>query len=217
MERFNKRFNDLTDKFLETIKEFTPKIFAYDPAIAQPDMAFGSIADPADIRLRIGGATERGVNYVSAITDPAYALKTEIWLIGPDLNELSSGAPYGRVTLVKIDDTDFTSRQLYNYLVDLTLVKQKVRPRGFSVDYIEAARFERVSVSGKELDQGLRFANIGASYIRKFLEKERVSAVTEIFLTDPAYDFDAAEALKQKENGQVLAVRANTLKPGNFR
>jgi hypothetical protein len=217
MERFNKRFNELTDKFLKTLESFTPTVFAYDPAKAQPDMEFGSMADPADIRLRIGGGTERGVNYVSVVTDPAYALKTEIWLIGPDLNALSSGAPYGRVTLVKMDDTDFTSRQLYNYLVDLTLVKQKVRPTGFNVDYIEAARFERASVSGKELDRGLRFANIGASYIRKFLEKDRVTAVTEIFITDPAYDFDAAEALKQKENGQFLAVRANTLRPGNFR
>ena len=63
------------------------------------------------------------------------------------------------------------------------------------------------------MQKGISLANIGACYARHYKRDPHVEAVTEIFVTDPAYDFSRAEAMGGKVQKAMITMRAHSTVP----
>lgn len=213
MNSFDVLFNNIIAQTRAAFDGMEARVWAYDavrpwPA-AEGALSFGAAA-PA---LEIGGSVRRGVNYLCATGDETAAVGDEILLYGPDLGELRGEAPYGRITLVKLAGSELEERQLFNAMMDTDVMKHRVSPEGFTVAYAEGGRYEIAKISRAALDRGVSFANIGASYIQRYKSAPHVVAVTQIFVTDPAFDYAAAEALGARVQKAMMALRAHSSLP----
>lgn len=213
MENFDVLFNDIIAKTRATFDGLTPRRWEYDAVHPWPAAVEANLLGGSDNALALGGSLRRGVNYLCATADGRQEIRDEILLYGPDLREIQGEAPYGRITIIKLHGDTLDERQTFNAILDTDVLKHRVAPQGFAVDYAEGARFEIVRVSREALKQGISLANIGASYIERYRTAPHVAAVTEIFITDPAYDFAAAEALGARTQKTMIALRAHSTLP----
>lgn len=213
MENFDDLFNDIIAKTRASFDGLTARRWEYGAVHPWPAADGADLLGGVDSALELGGSLRRGVNYLCATADESQEIKDEILLYGPDLGEIRGEAPYGRITIVKLHGGGLDERQTFNAMLDTDVLKHRVAPQGFAVDYAEAGRFEIVRVSREAMKQGVSLANIGASYIERYGTAPHVAAVTEIFITDPAYDFAAAEALGARMQKTMMALRAHSTLP----
>jgi hypothetical protein len=217
MKMYDQQFNDIVTKALDSFGDRTPRVWEYSPELQWPASDGPNMTDKSGAALEIGGALRGGANFVCATADPEYELKDQILLYGPDLSEIRGDTPLGRITVLKLDDEGLEERELFNIMVDMDMVKHHVQPDGYTVDFIQAARYEIAHISEKALRDGISFARVGACYIAGFKKNPRIKAVTEIFITDPTYDFGSSELVAKKMKSMLFAMRAHCTVPTQLR
>lgn len=210
---FDGQFDDIMQKTRDSFAGMEPRAWAAAEAEPWPDAAGANIMGGFDAALEMGGSLLRGASFLCATTNPDADIDDRVVLYGPDLGELGARSPYGRITLMKLRGEGLGERDMFNAMLDLDISKHRVDPAGFAISYPEASRYEAVKVSRGALRDGVSFANIGASYIRRYKLDSRVLAVTEIFVTDPAYDYEAAEELGRRVQKTMVAMRAHSIMP----
>ena len=214
MGTFDALFKYIIDETLKSFEGMDGRAWEYAQLQPWPGSEGGNILrGGGNTVLEMGGSLRHGAHYLCATTDENADVADRVMLYGPDLSELRGEAPYGRISIVKLCGDGMDDRQIFNAMLDLDVSKHRVDPDGFAVGYQEAARYETVKVDADALRKGLSLANIGACYIERYKMDKRVLAVTEIFVTEPAYDFAAAEERGRRVQKAMVTMRAHSMMP----
>ena len=121
----------------------------------------------------------------------------EVWLIGPDLNEIKGDCPFARIVLFSIQDVG-EADEAYRALQDIEFVRYHVYPEGYMIRALSEDSREQVRVRRSAIRDGISFRSVGFDYIRKFKTNENVRGVRVIFITDPAIDYKALKETARK-------------------
>jgi len=217
VQPYDRIFNDIIDRTYSMFEGMTPTRWDYDPEKAWPQNEKPNLTDRNNIAVEIGGALAGGLNYNCPTGDPEEEVEDCILLYGPDVKGLKNGDPFGRITVVKMSDEGLDERGLFNQIMDINLLKHHVQPKGFTLDQIQAQKFEIVRLDKSVVNEGISFENIGANFISAYKQHPAVLGVTEIFITDSTFDFDVMAAVCKKAKTALLGLRARCINPGNFR
>lgn len=158
------------------------------PVGSEREMIFRS-----DMAYELGGSSTFAKGQTVLTDDTCVVPENEIFLLGPDLHEISGDNPYARLTIVRIKDDAMMGDgdKLYSAIQKIEFVRYHVHPSGYMMRVSAASDTEGVRISRDSLDKGLDFATVGSMYIEKLLENPNVEAVKMIFITKPDFTYES--------------------------
>ena len=211
MGKFDVLFNDIITQTRASLPSNGGEHREYSSLTAWPqaELCLGG----GDAALELGGSLHGNASFLCATTDENAEITDWVELYGKDLGDMRDSSPYARITLVKLCGDGMGEREVFNAMLDLDISRHKVDPEGFAINYEQAARYEAAKVSRAALDRGISLFSIGACYIEHYKKDPRVRAVTEIFVTDPDFDYAAAEALGRRVQKAMVTMRAYGIAP----
>lgn len=171
--------------------------YPYCPDRAWAETAGFEMVMQRDAAYELGGSGKPSVGFTCVTTDPGLVGRDEILVYGKDLGELQQDAPYARIALVLVGDIesdDDDTTQTLSAIQAIDFVKYHVYPKGFMMRASGQTHREQVRISREAVQQGISFAAVGSSFLRKYHQDANVRAVKLIFVTDPAVDFAGLQA-----------------------
>ena len=149
----------------------------------------------ADMAYELGGGTHPAVSAMAVTADETFVGEDEVYLLGPDLSEITEDRPYARIALVRVDaDGLGDGNALYNAIRKIEYVRYHINPRGYMTRISASNGREPVRVSREALQDGLGFARVGKLFLEKYHENPNIKAVKLIFITDPEFDYKGLAA-----------------------
>lgn len=166
-----------------------------------PEAGTENLVFRQDMAFELGGADSRTPALgATAVTERAdFAPADEILLLGPDLPQIKADAPYARLALVRMaPGTEERSGALYGAVKKVEFVRYHANPVGFMTRVSLINGRESARVSRRALADGLDFGAVGRLMLRQYHKNPDIAAVRLVFITDPAFDFDALKALTRQ-------------------
>lgn len=215
MVQYDRLFDTIIKRTNALFEGMTPTVWAYDEKDVLDNTTEVMLIQKEGIR--IGGSLPGGANYTIPTGDTSLGIEDQILLYGPDLDAVADGAPYARFTFLVLNDEGLTEIQLFNMILDLHNSKHHVRPEGLFVDNTQAGKYEILFLTDDLRKKGISFRQLGSSYIAEQKKNPRVLNVKQVFVTDPAFDFDEANRIRRQNQTYQIAMRAHSVMPTGFR
>lgn len=150
----------------------------------------------SDMAYELGGGTHLAVSAMAVTADTSFVEEDGVYLIGPNLGEISSDTPYARIALVRVDaDGMGDGNALYNAIRKIEYVRYHINPKGYMTRISASNGREPVRVGKEALSEGLDFAKVGKLFLDKYHENPHIQAVKLIFVTLPEFDYKSLGTL----------------------
>ena len=176
-----------------------------------------------DMAYELGGGSLPAYSGL-AFTSDAF-MRDEIVVCGPDLPQLKGDSPYGRLTVLRVDDSAWTDNaQAYRVMRRLDYTRYHVYPKGFFMRISAAANREPVRVGREALRSGLNFEQVGRLFLDAYHKHPEVLGVRILFITEPDFPYEefgeavrimdsVTESLNEIFNNVIMDCAACKLKP----
>ncbi|MDO4810393.1 MAG: carbon monoxide dehydrogenase [Eubacteriales bacterium] len=186
-------YHPIIRKVAEQVGFSTPRVFPYDPAKAWTDTGNFELVMLRDAAYELGGENKPAVNFTCVTTSPQLVNKDEIFVYGPDLNELKADSAYARITLLRVGDIESDdendTEQAFRAIQDMDFVKYRVFPKGYMIRTSSESNREQVRISKESIRDGITFEKIGNRFIRQYKENPNILNVKLLFITAPDADY----------------------------
>ena len=215
MVQYDRLFDAIIKKTNALFEGMTPTVWEYD----ENDILENSneVLLLEQDGINIGGSLPGGVNYTVPTGDTSLGIEDQVLLYGPDMSEVKDGAPYGRITLMVLNDEGLSEIQLFNTILDLQNSKHHIHPQGIEESNFQAGKYEVLFISRDVQKKGISFRQLGNSYIAEMKKNPRVLNVKQVFITDPNFDYDEANRIRRQNQTYQIAMRAHSVMPTGFR
>ena len=159
--------------------------FPFDRSRIWKDRGESELIMRRDAAFELGGQGQPSVNY-TCVTTSGLITEDEIYVYGPDLQEIRADVPFAKIVFLETEDLGETEdeEKAYRTIRNIEFVRYHVFPVGYMVRVSAQSNEEQVRVSRKVRDAGIRFAYVGGTYIRKYKALPEVKHVRIIFVTD---------------------------------
>ena len=159
--------------------------FPFDRSRIWKDRGESELIMRRDAAFELGGQGHPSVNY-TCVTTSGLITEDEIYVYGPDLQEIQADVPFAKIVFLETEDLGETEdeEKAYRTIRNIEFVRYHVFPVGYMVRVSAQSNEEQVRVSRKVRDAGIRFAYVGGTYIRKYKALPEVKHVRIIFITD---------------------------------
>lgn len=138
----------------------------------------------SDMAYELGGGTFQAVSAMAVTCNDEFVNTDEIFLIGPDLNEIKEDIPYARIAIIKVaEDSLGDGNALYNAIRKIEYVRYHINPEGYMTRISASNNREPVRVGKEAIEKGLDFAKVGKLFIDTYHENKNIEAVKLIFIT----------------------------------
>ena len=177
---------------LEQLAGRPARSYAYSQSRAWKDSGASELVMQRDAAYELGGDDKPAGNFSCVTGDASLVEKDEIVVIGKDLNEIGSSAPFARLAFVLIDDIkveEGDTEPLFRAIQDIDFVKYHVFPEGYMVRTSAENNREQVRISKKAKAAGISFERVGCDYIAQYKRDPNIRAVKLVFITDPSLDY----------------------------
>ncbi len=156
----------------------------------------------ADMAFELGGGTLPAVSAMGVTASPELVPAEEVYLLGPDLNDIKADQPYARIALVRVaEDSLGDGNVLYNAIRKIEYVRYHINPEGYMTRISAKNSREPVRVATQAIKNGLGFAQVGKLFLDTYHENKNIEAVKLIFITAPDFDYKSlSEQAKHLED-----------------
>ncbi|MGN0527829.1 MAG: hypothetical protein ACI4IE_01750, partial [Eubacterium sp.] len=135
-------------------------------------------------------------------------------VLGEDLNEISSGRSFARISIASIDDVE-DEQKAYNLIKKIEYVKYHYFPKGYMMRTSSSSFKEVVRLSKQAIADSISFEKVGNLLIGKYLGNKSVKSVKIIYVTDKNFDFSSLKKIAAK-NSEVLKALNHVMNSVNF-
>ena len=172
-----------------------------------PDAGSNMVLFQNETAYELGGEGLPAVSSV-ALTDQAHFVpEDEVWLLGPDLNEISADNAFARIAFLRVNEDDMGSGDaLYRTIRKIEYSRYHLNPEGYMMRISAFAHREAVRVSYAAIRKGISFAGVGKLFIDAYKKQSQVEAVKLFFITDPDFPYDKLEAIMKRSEDITTAL-----------
>lgn len=197
-------YNQSIAAILGELEKYSSVKTEYDAGRTWPDAGTHELVLLRDAAFELGGSGKKSVNCTCVTSTPGIVPENEVVVIGPDLNRIHGDSTFARIALLEIEDPG-ESEEAYDAIKKLEYVRYNVFPKGYMSRTSSESNREEVRVSKEAVRRGINFAEVGNSYIKKYLEMPGVKHVRIIFAVNcPGIDTLIAEAKKVSDITSTL-------------
>lgn len=182
-------YDDLIDGCLQLVENM-PKASRFKPRQLEPWECSDSpqIILKSDMAYELGGGSLPAVSMLAVCSHQEW--EDEIMVIGDDLPDIGSNAPYARIALLAVDETfEEDQSEASRVMRSIEATRYHLYPKGFMMRISTAAAREPVRISRKALSEGMNFPQVGAAFIDAYHRQPKVQAVKLIFVTDRSFPY----------------------------
>ncbi|HEX3023330.1 MAG TPA: carbon monoxide dehydrogenase [Lachnospiraceae bacterium] len=149
-----------------------------------------------EMAYELGGGNLHAVSGIGFTSAESLVDRNEVWLYGPDLEELHEDTPFARLTFVRVEkDSLGEDNQAYKAIRKIEHMRYHINPKGYMTRISVASEREPVRISRKALQEGLDFAKVGGLYLDGYARYKQVLAAKIIFITVPDFPYEELEIL----------------------
>lgn len=157
-----------------------------------PDEGRNQLIFSQDAAYELGGGQLSAIGGVCITEDREAVGEDEIVLLGKDLPDLRKDTPYARIALIRVKEGSVEdTNHLYKLVRAQEYVRYHLYPQGFMMRISSMKNRETVRLRKSDLQAGLSFDKVGSMFLEAYHRLPEVEAVKLIFVTDPAFDYDA--------------------------
>lgn len=172
-----------------------------------PDAGRRNLVLQSEMAFELGPGRMPAVSLFAAAPDDAVLEGDSLRLLGPDLSEMRKSGPYARIALLRVKPEVWTEENaLYASLTRLKNARYSVSPRGYMPRVDSSADREPVRVSARALNEGLTVSGVAGCYRDAYRRYPEALGVTQIFVTDPEFDYAALERVSASCAGVIKAL-----------
>ncbi len=162
---------------------------------AWPDGGSNQMIFRQDAACELGGGTLPALGGMLLTSEPGL-VRQGVFLLGPDIPELSGDIPYARVALVQVrEEAMGTGNALHQAIRKTEYTRYHVSPEGFQPGISASAKRETARISRKAQKAGLSFAEAGKLFQEAYQKHPWVEKVQILFITDPEFHYPQLGAL----------------------
>ena len=184
-----KLYDETIQSILSALEGLTLKKLDCSASI-WPDVGNQNMILRSDMAYELGGGTFPAVGAMGVTADSALVPTDQVYLLGPDLNEIKADQPYGRIAFVRVgSDSLGDGNVLYNAIRKIEYVRYHINPEGYMTRISAKNNREPVRVGQEALEKGLGFAQVGKLFLDAYHENEKIEAVKLIFITEPDFNY----------------------------
>lgn len=166
-----------------------------------PDAGNYNLILKKEMVYELGGGNLPAITGTFCSSSKELVGRDEIWLYGPDLDEIQKDSSYARISILLIKDKDLSiggslkEDKLYKMVQNMDHIRYHINPKGYMTRVSTIKGREPVRISKKALKDGLNFTKVGKLYLEGYKKNPKVLAVKILFITLP--DFPYRELKKQ--------------------
>ncbi len=169
---------------------------------AWPEVSDRSMILRSEMAYELGGENLAAIGATLVTADRGLVPEDGVTLLGADLPEIQSDAPYGRIALVRVAADAFGEGEaLYRAIRALEYTRYHFYPEGFMMRVSASRNRESVRVGREALARGLDFAKTGNRMIAAFRRNAAVEAVHIYYVTERMFDYGALLRLTGEAEG----------------
>lgn len=144
-----------------------------------------------EMAYELGGGNLPAVSGFALTSSEQFIENDEVWLYGPDLQEIKGDTPYARLTFLKVAEEGFSEVDVaYASIRKLDYTRYHINPKGYMMRISVAGEREPVRVSHVALKEGLNLSKIGKLFLEGYHKDPKVLAVKMIFITLPDFPYE---------------------------
>lgn len=202
-----KIFDEVTENILLLLPENADKSVLYSEELCSENGDKNSILFRSDTAYELGGGGKSAV--ASIVFTDLPSVQDEVFLYGPDLNEITEDTHFAHLTFVKLKQKN-EEELTYEQLKNIGFTAFQIYPKGYHIRISPVASKEQVRVAKTAVysEPPLSFMNVGCSLIRAFKENADVEAVRTVFITKKDFDYRKLSDLAQKAKKITDAVHS---------
>jgi len=193
-------YNSLIKEAKAQLEKLPARAWDCSQAAGWRDTGVSELVLQKDAAFELGAQGKGSANLVLFTSSSELVEKDQVILYGKDLNEIKADCDFARLVLLRVGVLDEDDEAVYRTLKDIEFAKYHVYPEGYMVRMSPESYREQVRISKNALRQGINFKAVGARYIAEYKKNPNVLSVTVIFITDPAVDYPAFQAMAKKAN-----------------
>lgn len=173
-----------------------------------PDVEEYNLILKKEMAYELGGGSLPAITSTFCTSSKELVDKDEVWLYGPDLNEIQKDSSYARIVILLIDDKDLSvgeslkEDKTYKMIRNMDHIRYHINPKGYMTRVSTLKGREPVRISKKALKDGLDFTKVGKLYLESYKKNPKVLRVKILFITLP--DFPYMELEKQVEYSEKI-------------
>lgn len=166
----------------------------------------------SEMAYELGAGRLPAVSVFAATPGEAVPEGNRAYLLGPDLPAIGQNGPYARAALLRVKPELWQEESgLYTALTSLRNLRYSVSPRGYMARVDSNQGREPVRVSREALSGGLTFSGVAHCYAAAYFRRPEVLGLTQIFVTDPAFDYAHLTQISLR-SGEIIAALDHILK-----
>ncbi len=191
----------------ELTADFSIRQLTLPGAGAWKDLGNNQVLFASDTAYELGGKNLPAVSSMALTDKESFVPKDEVYLIGPDLPQLSQDTPFARIAFLRINEDEMgTGQKLYAMIRKIEYTRYHINPEGYMMRISSFAHREAVRIGKEGLRKGLSFANVGQSFIDAYKQNAAVEAVKLFFITDPNFPYEKLEKLMERSEQITTAL-----------
>ena len=164
-----------------------------------PSVSDRSMILRSDMAYELGGGSLPALGVTLVTASKELVPGDGVYLIGPDLPEITVDTPFARIALVRVgEDTLGEGRKLYRAIRNLEYTRYHFYPEGFMLRVSASKRRESVRIGREALKKGLDFAKTGSQMITDFHTHPEVEAVEIYYVTAKDFPYKELDMLSRE-------------------
>lgn len=192
-----KIYDSIIKETLDAVGKYNVKVSKPDSSKFWKDEGVSTLIMQKEAAYELGGSNLESANY-TVVTSSELVNEDEIWVVGPDLDEIKEDVPFLRVSIIRTEgdlaatpesenlseDEKEEQNKAYNAVKNMEFVRYHVFPKGYMIRVSAMNHREQVRVSKAAVDADISFARIGSLYIKKYKSLPGVVNARVIFITE---------------------------------
>lgn len=188
-----KLYDEIITNWGTLLSECPVKELSVTEKVQWEDAGNANLILRSDMAYELGGSTTSlpALGGTAVTEDVNLVPRDEIFLVGPDLQEITQDVSYARLAIARVRSEEMgEGNVLYNAIRKIEYVRYHVSPKGFMMRVSPLHERESVRVSKEALTQGLNFEKVGNLMLENFHKNAKVEAVKLIFITATDFPYD---------------------------
>lgn len=214
---FDKEIAEINEFLLRKKKEKKLQELKFKKEVKWPEGGGKNIILKDDVGIELGSPEDGSCSFVLWTNDPEKINDNRISVVGEDIPKLYKqglkNIPFGKIALLSV--SGFNEENTYDRYREIENTRYDVDLKGYMMKAVSQLQREWARVSIEAAKNKFSFADLGSDLIKRYKQKDYVTAVEIIFVTSSGKDVFELDGISER-TGKIIRAMNKMFEEMNF-